>query len=437
MRKYFIVRSWVVGLVVMVMLAAGTTASAQFGNTDNAPARTGRGYEVSVNNPVFLILPGMNEAPAPDWVKPGVRLTFFNVVAMVPKGDIADMLPDERGRWIDPNTGKTFSVQKNKGSYDEGYMQLDVLSLPGDAVAVAARGYSKDLMDGSIKPIFSGGFVALPGAGEDWWVNPDVLNQTVDHLQGPVVQSLRLREQAAGNEYDAVWINTKTEGGYASRTYDLDSGLTLNLRSSNTTKPDGMVNLNGEQLRVGGAAYLTEAKFVGMRQVNVPWIGMPMPRTMEGVRQLVYEGEMTSTMLGNTIGTPMRMVIDVTGRGPNFIQMKRTITFHPANGTPPPESVSRIVGGVNQLLPLCVPPKALAQLRNGQVIDKDPFTNVTTFVSFIGQDRSGNDVITLTEYINEKSVRYDVVYDANSGLMIASQLSVPQLNMQVTLYLVQ
>ncbi|MCC6423365.1 MAG: hypothetical protein IT447_07780 [Phycisphaerales bacterium] len=448
MKHCRINRVWVWGMVLAAGLWGGGGAMAQFkdfgakapefGNQENVPKETGRGgYEVETNNPLLLIFPALRGAPSPKWVKPGLRLTFFSADATVPGGDIAGLVQDHRGQWFDPATGQTYRVEQNRGSYGEGYNQLDVVSLTDDAVVVSLRSYLIDLLGGPIRLVKASGFTSMPGAAADWWMNPQVLNQTVDQLKGPGVQSMRTTFKTAGNEYDAVWITTKTASGNVSSIIDLASGLTLNYSSSYKTGPDGMTQLGDVPTRIGGGTHLARTTFVGMREIKAPWIGMAMPKSIDGVDQLVYEGEMSSTMLGNTVSMPMKVIYDITGRGLDFVQLKKTNITDLQNGTPPQESVVKQVNGVNQLLPICIPPGALAKLRNGQVIDKDPFTKITTFVSFIGQDQSGNDVVTLTEYISEKDFRTDLVYDMRGGILIASQMTDPQLNMQITFHRVR
>jgi hypothetical protein len=425
-------------MVVMAMLAAGTTASAQFGNQENNPRPDARhGYQIDTNNPLFLIFPGLKEAPSPDWVKPGMRVTYFSASATIPRGDIAGLVQDTEGRWIDPATGQPYRVEYNRGSYGDGYNQLDVVSLNEDAVAYTLRAYGNDLMGGPVRQLSSTAGITLPGAAADWWMNPRVLDQTADNLRGPGVKSARIAYKLDDEQYNAVWISTKTAGGYTSSVIDLSSGLTLHYSSSYTSRPDGVTNLDGSSIKVGGGTNLGMTTFKGMRQLTAPWIGMPMPKSLEGVRQMVYEGEMAMTMMGNTLSKPMRVVYDFTGRGKDFIAIKRTTRIDMQNGMPQEDVVNTTLSGSHQLLPMAIPPRALAQLRNGQVIDKDPFTKVNTFVSFIGQDPSGDEVVTLTEYIDEKATRMDYVYQLNSGILSAMQFSDPTMNTKNTVYLVR
>jgi len=437
-------------MVLAVVLAGGGGAMAQFkdfddgdkafefGNQENMPKPAGRsGYEVDTNNPVMLIFPGLREAPSPDWVKPGLRVTFFATSATIPRGDIAGVVQDTDGKWVDPNTGQAYSVEHNRSSYGEGYNQLDVVSLSDDAVAFTLRAYGNDLMGGPVRQLNSTASITLPGAAADWWMNPVVLDQTVDKLNGPGIKAARIPYKSADKQYNAVWISTKTAGGYMSNVIDLDSGLTLRYSSSYTSRPDGVSNIGGVPTQVGGGTNLGTTTFMGMRELKAPWIGMPMPKSLNGVRQLAYEGQTAMTMMGNTVSMPMRVIVDITGRGPDFIAAKRTTRIDMQNGMPQQDIVSAALSGSHQLLPIAIPPRALARLRNGQVIDKDPFTKINTFVSFIGRDQTGNEVVTLTEYIDENAMRMDYVYESNSGILTAMQFSDPMLHTKNTVHLVR
>lgn len=441
------IRAWV-GLALAGVWMAGTGGAMaqykefgrqapQFGNQDNAPNSPGRsGYNVDTNNPMLLIFPGLREAPSPDWVKPGMRLTFYSASATIPGSSIAGLYQDPQGRWVDPNTGETYRMDKSRGSAGHGYNQVDVLSVNEDATVCTLRAFGIDLLSNQIRPLTTTGFTSLPGAAGDWWMNPDVLNQTVDGLNSPGIKVARIPYKAADKQYNAVWINTSTQGGTVSQVIDLESGLTLHYGSSHTSGPDGVSSVNGVPTRIGGQTMIGQTTFVDMRQLDFPWMGMELPRSIAQVQQLVYEGEMSMSMQGITTSFPMRVTFNIVGRGPDFVQIKRTIKMDMRNGTPPQEDTASIVSGTNHLLPICIPPRALGQLRNGQEIDSDPFTKTRTFVSFIGQDQSGNQVLTLTE-INDKAVRTDYVYEMDSGILSALQQTDQNLNTQNTLYRVQ
>jgi hypothetical protein len=214
---------------------------------------------------------------------------------------------------------------------------------------------------------------------------------------------------------------------------DLAGGLMLHNGACTSAGPTSVTNINGVPTNVGGGTSLAQTTFVGMREIQVPWMGMPLPQSLKRVRQLVYEGQSTMAMEGVSTSMPMQAVIEITGRGPDFFQMIKSIKIDYRNGMAPQESTTAAVSGTNQLLPMCIPPQALAKLRNGQEIDRDPFTKITTFVSFIGQDQSGNHVLTLTEFITDNAVRTDYVYEMNSGILCAVQMTDPALHTQNTL----
>ncbi|MCC7351478.1 MAG: hypothetical protein IT446_13000 [Phycisphaerales bacterium] len=425
-----------VGLMVLVVLLGSGGVMAQFGNSPQGKGSGQLGYEIDTDNPVLLIFPGLRTARAPDWVKPGLRLSFYCASATIPSSHVGGMVQDPDGKWVDPTTGKTFRMEEGTGAAGHGYNQLDVVSMTDDAVVLEQRFYVFSDVSGPVKMVSATGGTTVPGAAADWWMNPDVLNREIDSLGGQGVKTFRTPYKAAGNQYDAVWINTTAGGGSMSYVIDLAGGLTLHT-GSRSSAAAGTATLNGVPTNVGGHTTLGQTTFVGMRQVQAPWIGKPIPRSFGRVRQLVYEGQNVVTVEGVSARMPMRVAIDITGRGPGFVQTRKTVRIDYQGAMPAEENTSRGVSGNHQLLPLCIPPQSLAQLRNGQVIDKDPITKVNTFVSFIGQDPAGNDVVTITEFIAENAVRTDYVYEAASGILCAVQMTDPPLHTQYTLYRVR
>jgi hypothetical protein len=425
-------------MVLMVVLAAGGRVMAQFGNQENNPKPDNpNGYAIDTNNSALLIYPDLRTAPAPQWVKPGLRLTYYSASATIPQSYVGGLVQDPSGKWVDPNTGKSYRMEGAASASGHGFSQLDVIAMTDDAVVLDLRALGIEGVDGPVRPISAAGLTTLPGAAADWWVNPDVLNKSVDNLNGPGMRSMRTTYKAAGNEYNAVWVSTQTGSGSTSYVIDTDGGMLLH-NATCTASAGGTTNINGVPTNVGGSTSLGQTTFVGMRQIHAPWFGMRMPRSLGQLRQMVFDGQSRMTMEGTSADIPMRVIVDITGRGPDFIQFKKTVKTDTRGSLfQQQDNISLCVSGSNQLLPLCIPPRALAQLRNGQKIDQDPITKITTFVSFIGQDPSGNNVVTLSEFINDNAMRSDYVYDASSGVLCAVQMTDPTLHTQTSLYRVR
>ncbi|MCC6423363.1 MAG: hypothetical protein IT447_07770 [Phycisphaerales bacterium] len=428
---------WMGGFFVWAVLFGSGGAMAQFGNSPQGNRPSGQlGYEIDTDNPSLLIFPGLRTAPAPDWVKPGLRLSFYCASATIPSSHVGGMVQDPTGKWVDPTTGKTYRMEEGTGAAGHGYNQLEVVSMTDDAVVFEQRFYVFTDISGPVKMVSAVGSTTVPGAAADWWMNPEVLNREIVNLGEQGHKTYRTPYKAAGNQYDAVWINTTAGGGSMSYVMDLASGLTLHT-GSRTSAASSVTNLNGVPTNVGGYTTLGQTTFVGMRQIQAPWIGMPIPRSFGRMRQLVFEGQSVVTVEGVSAKMPMQVTIDITGRGPGFVQTKKKVKIDYNGAMPPQENISRGVSGSHQLLPLCIPPQALARLRSGQKIDQDPITKVNTFVSFIGQDPSGNDVVTITEFIANNAVRTDYVYDMTNGILCAVQMTDPPLHTQNTLYRVR
>src|SRR5262249_28409633 len=93
-----------------------------------------------------------------------------------------------------------------------------------------------------------------------------------------------------------------------------------------------------------------------------------------------------------------------------------------------------LVFGPAQLGGLWIAPRALAQLRSGQILDRDPVTRVTASVGRIGPIPSGRVAVTITE--SGAGEQIDYAYDASSGMLLSVHSFIRVLNYETQMSLV-
>ncbi len=228
------------------------------------------------DGPILGAMPGIETAPAPAWMQPGVRLTYYSAIANV-ASDLEYWEQDEQGGWVDPATGERWA--KRKGAKEargagHGYTQVNVVSADQQHVVLEVRAYGFPKYEGPLALLSAASVVTVPGFGDDWWVNPAALQQArTGSYKGLTV--LPMNHVAEGRTYRALRIQFEGKstvlltglGGEMIpsdtalksrnvRVYDLDSGVLLYAGTAGAS-PKGTT--------------LTEATLVGTRRVSVPW----------------------------------------------------------------------------------------------------------------------------------------------------------------------
>jgi len=105
--------------------------------------------------------------------------------------------------------------------------------------------------------------------------------------------------------------------------------------------------------------------------------------------------------------------MEATPRGRNWAQFSATSTQRTQGAPDIPPSKSELAFGRSELDGLWVGPAALAQLRQGQVLDEDPVTKMRTVVSRVDDSSV---VIAASNAAGE----IDNQYDKRTGMLIAS-----------------
>jgi hypothetical protein len=404
------IRWFAAGLLSIVAMAGGAR---------------GADYVVTRNDGAIALMPELKDAPAPTWLKPGMRFVIHQMSATIPTTGIV-FVEDENGNWVEKDTGHRFAKTGNIGSGGHGYMQADIVAVMKDAVAVQVRGLLiNGFPNGLITPTTSGGYITTPSVLDYLYVNPDVLKKYLT-LNGNGVTSVAMPYKTAGKTWNAVWQQITSQGGSTTTVFDTETGIILHVAVASSS-PMKTVIVNGIATDTGGGTSLDQGTLLSVRQVHAPWTLGTLPAVLRNFHELVYRG------IGRTFldGVPPSLVeihMRLVARGDDFVIARRTGTMF-IGGNPLDLGTTNLVSGPSQILPLAVDPSDLAKLQNGQVLDTDPATGAVISVTSVGAGPDGEAAVTLTEqFPGANNMRSDFVYDKSSGLLVADDFTNPVLH---------
>lgn len=348
--------------------------------------------------------------PAPDIVKPGLRLTYYLMTGSL-SGSVNGFVLDEEGDWVDKRTGRHYS-QERKGGGSHGLIQPTVVGVAGGMAALSQPFYLWNGDDTTSVYRANLDDLVTAESGGDLWMHPRKQAQMMQAYPwgvqnapgGIMARSLAWRDDG-GRAYQATQVVILGEASKTSCVFDQASGLLLYLSRLTRNPPD--VRDPGQTLP-DSVSYATFLRFRGARQLATPWLGRPIPAGLRAARLLSYRG---SYMLQGQGVAPTPMAIQAS------LQLARSggdwlllggRTQMQGVGLP---TDFKSVDGMGGLHPLAIPPDVLAGLRTGQVIDRDPLTGFSLSVS--GGDAQ---YVALQETGPIQTITY--VYERNRGILI-------------------
>jgi hypothetical protein len=368
--------------LVVVCLSTGGAPWAWPGHA----AAQGTPYDI---NPWVQLLPRLSGAPAPGWLTPGTRITYYAAAASRPH-------PRASG---------------------QGYTQVNVVWLDRAVAVLELRSYTITGPGGATSILGYAGAVEPPGAGGDYWLNPQVLDG-VAAQSTPGARIVRTPYAINGKQFDATWFQT----GGQTWVYDRASGVLLHSSAVAGRERD----------RDRDPSLLTQSTLVDVRRVAVPWSTGPVPAWVGQTRSLRYQGTYTLRVTGFPV--PVAVTFTLRQRGVNWARYTQTIATPGAAGMPPSTTEYDRVFGPAQIGGLWIAPQAMGSLHPGQVLDSDRFSGVTTTVGPISRTPQGGQVVGITEA--GAGHRIDYVYDRASGLLVAATLYDGLLNSVTQVHLV-
>jgi hypothetical protein len=276
-----------------------------------------------------------------------------------------------------------------------------VLSVEQGLAALKINSWLYSSFTGPLVPINQGAYIGL-AAGGDWYINPVALANLQDRKGGGVA-ILRMPYTVNGITYNAIRIQQESDKSTFAHIYDLQDGKLLATYNS-ATSAEGTI-----------FAYAT---LLGVRQMDLPWLGQSLPQWLQQGTVLRYDGTKSyeAKLARYTFPTAVSLEMRITGIGQRYYSYSQTGSMS-ASGFPAQYGGDSQIGGIGQPGGLALPPTALATLKKSQEIDEDLVTGITVSVKDIVQDATGRNIAVLQAANQAYSA--EVTYDADTGTMIA------------------
>jgi hypothetical protein len=363
------------------------------------------------HNAFLDILPALRGAPAPAWLAPGTRISYFSSAASI-AAERTKLVEDPEGSWVVTASGKRYREEdiSGAGKGNAGYTVVNVVYLD-ESVAVL------DLKIYSINPTAGGGatiglfmgVVGLPGAGSDFWLHPQVLARAPGIRLGEELKVLRMGYALGQRQHQVV----RFQGKNSSWSFDDRTGLLLrSTTSAETTVLVPPPGTEGPIIQRPGGSLISQNTLMDVRTPAIPWSKLSPPAWVAQARKLVYDGSWAMNVPGApTIPIPMRVVFERRQFGGKWARYDQHVFLSSGPGLPPIEHHWSRAFGSAQIGGLWVPPASLARLRAGQVLDRDPVTHEVTTVT---GDAGGNVAITESNELQ----RIDYLYDRRDGRLV-------------------
>ena len=408
------------GSAILLLLCAG-----------GLPAQPAPGPELDAeavnNSPLLFISPEARNMGPPEWVKPGVRISFYTASSNSPEGNYG-LTEAADGEWEDPATGKRYRKEELSGSGGEGFAQLDVISVGDRAVAVAGNLYPivKPGLPPTLSHLPMGGFIASAAGPADYWVHPGLL-RAASQFHTPQFFVLKGTYPLGGQQVPSLCIVRREADSYSSTAYDLRSGILISSTQTGRGKL-AEVRLPGDDPQRGHKR-ITIVKFIGTRELKTPGVRGRNPQWVQQLRAMHYAGQTNfrnpHDPYGPQMNFPTRMVVEFGKRGVNFAAYRARIDQN-IGGMPQQAVVDGICGPGGGFW---IDPEALSDLRTGMVLDEDPVTHIRTGV---GQVMPGQAVTIL---VQGPGIYAESTYETVSGALLGLTVQQPTSGMTTMLRL--
>ncbi len=340
------------GQAVICVVAAALLVGAGPGAAPGAV----HGQDASTSTFITLF-PELRTLPAPTWVQPGLRVSYYDASASV-----AQLAGEE-------------------GSGGAGLTQYDVVARDRRVIPLAAKLYL-DQGGGHFQSSLSYGVASPAGAGE-FWVHPLALRRA-DRLAIDGLDVNRVQYEVAGETFDAVRFDYAGEGSESAWVFDSKTGLLLFMRTSvEGIRHDQLINRT----------------LAGKRMLELPWEAGSAPRALDDGDTFTFDGAFTTQVAGgDPISLPMQLHVEVTAAHTQWTQWTSTQSGIGALETP----TTFLSGGAQIFGSLWLPADALREAGREARIDSDPLTGATiTYASdgdFVWLAESGSGFENLLVY---------------------------------------
>ncbi len=349
----------------------------------------------------------------PDWVTPGLRLSWYGEAASVRTSDYT-YVEDEDGDWEDPVTHKRYrrtEEDEMPTAAGRAYTQSDVIAVDGDDVILGTTMIGIDMESGapSIIPLWGGRYAgaAVDGA----WVRPDLLAEVATGGTTEL-RVLRGAYDLWGTSVPAVAFMSKGEGSYASTVFDEASGALI----ASTSRAKGAGSpVHGPIDLPEGNVLIAWTRLAAVRQRDLPGLTGALPDWVVPGLVLRYTGSATVTNpfdpsgFSATWAVEASVTIEDTGAAWATYASTTSVDYDSYVDS------SHATGATGAVGQYWYAPDGMAQLSEGDVLDDDPLTGAQLTV-----ERVGADAVTLG--LEMDGVAVASTYDRASGAMTAMTL---------------
>lgn len=354
----------------------------------------------------------------PQWVQPGLRVTFYQAAASVAQSRFA-WVEDPTGPWVEPKTGKRYRRTDEEGQgvgggSGDGVSQIDVLAVEGNDVVYSLNLYTIDRSSNALAflpPVISGG-KTVGAAVDGAWIHPSVLAQLQDYNQAGLLV-LRGDYALNGVTYKAIGFASASFASHMQYTYDTETGLLL----SATTSTKGATSPLAPQGEAApqGNTQLTITRFAGARQRSLPGINGANPGWLANTRELSYRGNYWQTNpidpTSMSVNYPLEVNVSLGTGGATWSPYTARAQSQIA-GSQPTES-SGVTGGSGFYW---FDTQALASLSPQQQLDRDPLTGETLEVASV-------DAGTVTIVSRLPGLETSATYHQSTGVLAGYRFS--------------
>ena len=334
---------------------------------------TGQQQGLAAAKHFAVLYPELRQAPAPPWLRPGMRLSYNFAYATFAR------TPDDPT----PSGG--------------GILQYDVVAQDRRSVAVVPTMYSSQAQ--GQPPTTLGYQVELPGVGEVWF-SPQVLADAESAAHDRFLVN-RLTVEVEGKEYAVVRLQSINDGGEEVWEFDEQSGILVFYRQALFDDAGDITSSN----------ILT---LLGSRQVRLPWRFGSVPQWVARGVEIDLAGSQLMD-LGGPPYIPLPLAINLQINKANTLWSEYTQTIWSSG-----RQVGQSVGatGVAQIFGgMWLPPEALGVLKAGAVLDRDRLTGVIIRVDEISAGATNRASIAISAASPGVLTRY--TYEAATGRLIA------------------
>jgi hypothetical protein len=329
------------------------------------------GVPLLLSNPFLSLLPELQSAEGPQWLQPGLRVTYRAQTASIPQ------------------------AQDEESISGAGYVQYDVVALDG-ALVVCHLQFYLEVAGGAGLPSASAPSYGSPGSG-DFWLDPAAL-ASAEQAASDRLKVARLPLTVAGRQYDAVRFEYRPEDAEYVWMFDADSGLLLFYRHA----------IGGEH---ADRRELAEMTLLRTRELPAPWAQGSLPTWVQEGAKIRLQGPYTVAIPGSP-GTalPYELTVSVKQVGSNWAEFGLAGYLSGQLSS----SYSQVTGAWQLGGRLWLPPGTSAPAQP-QLLDEDPVTGEK-----VSLGRGPNGTIALVQA--GPAHRSTIYFELRTGRPIAAEL---------------